>query len=800
MDKELKKKFLKKEKKNLNININNNNNNLFPHKTNLNNLKSKKYFSSTTKSSELMKNALIKYRENKNKINNTQNTLITNSSMSTCLTRTKQSIFKFDKNLLNNAEPRTKTSFQKISPKMLEDSSKDQINNNDETEELKIYNYKRKIIKNKIKTDENENHKKFISAIKQPINININIDSIIDDDDLIDFDINMEDEEFNIYGNNLTDRYKNNLNIGINLHDINYSECIKIENLFSELIKDLEFNKMNKFENKLNIVYKFLNIFNDKINHNLFLTFDMNSLNNLYNKNNNLKKSNENIFLIIKEYLIQQLIFFYIIILIGLIKNENEKNIYLSGLQNLSFYFHQNFQVFNFILTSKINKNNIDLLSAEAVESYEKCMNMVRENKTWLNENNFMKCLQINNKMSKQVIKNLFEQIRIYFNTNPYFEKNTIYRNKNNIKSVDNKKKIINKKNFKINNYFNSCKSLSKNKNKTIGISSSNKNNLLNNKNNLTNNNKDFIESDINLFLEYIKSYKNVKFTSLLKDLKCSPSINYLIDKVQELDNNNNNKIKTTIKKNNSKAYSDSPDKEKPVAPFLKPINPKYKYTLVLDLDETLIHHIPLVNSDYIQIRPGAEEFVNELAEFYEIVIFTASCQIYADLVINGFDTENKVSARLYRQHTTKIGNANIKDLAKLGRDLKKVIIIDNYPDNYNLQPKNGINVIDFEGNRNDDILFYLKKDLIKLVKMGPDDVRNHLKEIQVNMNKRGNEIINSSRNIDDTHKNVQNIRNDSKKKIITKKNIINDKIIEAINENEFENTIIPEKDHNKNN
>lgn len=83
---------------------------------------------------------------------------------------------------------------------------------------------------------------------------------------------------------------------------------------------------------------------------------------------------------------------------------------------------------------------------------------------------------------------------------------------------------------------------------------------------------------------------------------------------------------------------------------------------------------------------------------------------------------------------------------------------------------------------------------------MGPDDVRNHLKEIQVNMNKRGNEIINSSRNIDDTYKNVQNNRNDSKKKIITKSNIINDKIIEAINENEFENTIIPEKEHNSNN
>ena len=40
-----------------------------------------------------------------------------------------------------------------------------------------------------------------------------------------------------------------------------------------------------------------------------------------------------------------------------------------------------------------------------------------------------------------------------------------------------------------------------------------------------------------------------------------------------------------------------------------------------------------------------------------------------------------------------KIGNSNIKDLNKLGRDLKKVIIVDNLPESYCLQPKNWINI-----------------------------------------------------------------------------------------------------------
>ena len=180
--------------------------------------------------------------------------------------------------------------------------------------------------------------------------------------------------------------------------------------------------------------------------------------------------------------------------------------------------------------------------------------------------------------------------------------------------------------------------------------------------------------------------------------------------------------------------------------PFLKPINKKYKYTLVLDLDETLIHYKSKGNIEYIQIRPGAEDFIKELSEYYEIIIFTASLKRYADLVIKGIDIDNKISGRLYREHTMKIGNSNIKDLDKLGRDLKKVIIVENSPENFNLQPKNGINVIDFDGNEYDDILYYLKNDLIKLVKLEPDDVRNYLKEIQINMNKRANELINLCR------------------------------------------------------
>ena len=749
MEKIKKKKTRTIIKRKINLNINNTNSILFPHLSNLNNLKSKKYFSTISSNSDIMKKALQNYRANSMSSNyQNQNEILqmTNSTISTLsATKINQKIIK---------ETKTKTCFNKLAPKLLHNASKTNMNN--DTDEFKINNNKNIEIKK---------HKKIISEINPILNMNID-DDILDEEDSLDFYLNIDNNDLNKY-NALTERNKNNFIKCININDINFNECLKLENLFNELTKDLENNKLDNFDNKIKIVTKFLLIFNDKFNQNLFITFDINSLNNSLNQiilNNNIN-NNESIFLLIKEYLIQQFVFFYIIILISLIKPKHERNIYLSGIQNLCFYFHQNFQVLNLILTSKINKNNINLLGNVSLSYYKKCMIMVNENKTWLNDNNFMKCLQINNKLSKQVIKNLFEQIRIYFNN---YNKNNKFRSNNNSIKKDKNKININKK------------SKSPIKNKV-------------NKNHSFYIQKDYIESIINLLLEYIKSFKKVKFTNLIKDIKSSPSINYLLEKANIIlykktnINNliasfNKSKISNNIfnREKNNKTNKNIIKEEKEInPPFLPKKEPKYKYSLILDLDETLVHYIKCNNSEYVQVRPGSEDFIKELSKYYEIIIFTASYQSYADLAINGIDKEKNIKYRLYRQHIMKIGNTLIKDLSKLGRDLKKILIIDNCSDNYSLQPKNGINVIDFTGNNDDDILFYLKKDLIDLYKKNPEDVRPYLKQIQINMNKRANELINLKKN--------KNLFNIDKNKIKYKKNVINDKIIEVINENDSE-------------
>lgn len=115
------------------------------------------------------------------------------------------------------------------------------------------------------------------------------------------------------------------------------------------------------------------------------------------------------------------------------------------------------------------------------------------------------------------------------------------------------------------------------------------------------------------------------------------------------------------------------------------------KYTLVLDLDETLIHYVDKGGREesFFLIRPFCGQFLREMSQYYEIVIFTAGMQEYADWVVDQLDPKKQlISHRLYRQHTINRSKANpfpiiIKDLSKIGRSLQKTIIVDNIAENF---------------------------------------------------------------------------------------------------------------------
>lgn len=164
------------------------------------------------------------------------------------------------------------------------------------------------------------------------------------------------------------------------------------------------------------------------------------------------------------------------------------------------------------------------------------------------------------------------------------------------------------------------------------------------------------------------------------------------------------------------------------------------KKTLVLDLDETLVHStflemrspdavVRISTEDgreteiYVRHRPGLKNFLDSLAPLYELVVFTASMSNYAEKAIDSLDPSNRIEHRLFRESCTKIGDIYTKDLSLLGRDLSQVILLDvtstqNSPDACLLQPGNSIIVKSFLA-ENDDIellrLIPLLKDLEKV-------------------------------------------------------------------------------------
>ncbi|KAG5440887.1 hypothetical protein PCK2_000042, partial [Pneumocystis canis] len=125
--------------------------------------------------------------------------------------------------------------------------------------------------------------------------------------------------------------------------------------------------------------------------------------------------------------------------------------------------------------------------------------------------------------------------------------------------------------------------------------------------------------------------------------------------------------------------------------------------TLILDLDETLIHslvkggritsgHMVEVMLGkhailyYVHKRPHCDSFLKKVSKWYNVVIFTASVQEYADPVIDWLEQGRKLfKARFYRQHCTFHNGAYIKDLSIVQPDLSKTIIIDNSPVSYSL-------------------------------------------------------------------------------------------------------------------
>ena len=175
-------------------------------------------------------------------------------------------------------------------------------------------------------------------------------------------------------------------------------------------------------------------------------------------------------------------------------------------------------------------------------------------------------------------------------------------------------------------------------------------------------------------------------------------------------------------------------------------------YTLVLDLDETLVHFFYTPSGGMFLIRPFCIKFLEEMSEKFEIVIFTAALKNYADSILDLLDPNKKlIKYRLYRQHVSLSGITFCKDLSKIGRDLGRTIIVDNLEDNFKLQPNNGIHIWTWLDDMKDTQLEDLGKILKDLISKNPNDIRPIIKKFKEDINKkmRNNMNINPFKGVD---------------------------------------------------
>ena len=578
---------------------------------------------------------------------------------------------------------------------------------------------------------------------------------------------NINNENINNINYNNNNSNKNILNLEINLEDL-----LLIEEKFSQ-IKD-SFNQIKNIKNEILQlqIYEWWNFyFNCSINGYIEKYF-------LDNYSHD----------IIHFYTIIQFAFIMILYNLCFIdnlieRNKNKINSVLNILQNNYFLICQ------FILT-KINTEYINNLWVEKINILLK--NQLKEN-YGNNNNNNINQIKINNKNAYNIINDILLIIHVIYDLNNekinidninnlqnpnslFYLYNTFYdKEQDEILSITNEqiKLIFFRKIYQCPN----PKSSQVPANLQLILSEKKLNESI-----ITNETNDEINAQL-------LTYENEEITTLYnndtKRILTNPNLNsnytfddeiednninnnnnktinnnYITNKNKitniknEINNHNYNNINNNINNNQNKnilssSYNNiiknyinlfSLKKEEEIIeiPFLKKPSLK-KLTLVLDLDETMISFL-MTNSKTgegkLRLRPYLKIFLEEISKIYEIVIFTAGTKDYADPILDIIEKDKKFfSFRLYRNHTIVMGNYYIKDISRLGRDLDKVIIVDNMPQNFRLQKDNGILISSFFGeDENDNALFNLKKVLVRIYEEN-DDVRNCIRKYK-------NEII----------------------------------------------------------
>ena len=164
----------------------------------------------------------------------------------------------------------------------------------------------------------------------------------------------------------------------------------------------------------------------------------------------------------------------------------------------------------------------------------------------------------------------------------------------------------------------------------------------------------------------------------------------------------------------------------KPIpAPYIRE-PPSKQFTLILDLDETIINFkIKSTKEGVLRARPFLFGFLEEMSHYYELIVWTSATEAYANSLIDAIEFEKQYFDYVfYREHAIIIGGDFVKDLTRVGRSLDRTIIVDDMPQNFRLQKQNGITIKPFLGDDFNDTALYDLLPILKHIAEEKNDVR----------------------------------------------------------------------------
>ena len=157
-----------------------------------------------------------------------------------------------------------------------------------------------------------------------------------------------------------------------------------------------------------------------------------------------------------------------------------------------------------------------------------------------------------------------------------------------------------------------------------------------------------------------------------------------------------------------------------------------YKYTLFIELDETIVHYYEEGENYFVKVRQGTEEFLKTMHQFCEIIIVSTSSKEYTDIILDNLNKDKKYIDNAIYKDLCDTNNSAI-DFSKINRDNKKCIFIcHNKNDFFNAPDSNVIELKEFNGEEEDKEIIFLQAELIKLnsdINDSPDII-NEIKEI----------------------------------------------------------------------